>query len=64
MPVILTTQEAEIRRIAAQSQLRQIVCEILSQKHFHKNRAGGEAQVEDPEFKPQYQKKKKKAFLT
>jgi hypothetical protein len=30
MPVILATQEAEIRRITAQSQLRQIVCETLS----------------------------------
>jgi hypothetical protein len=29
-PVILATQEAEIRRIAAQSQLRQIVLETLS----------------------------------
>jgi hypothetical protein len=32
-PVILATQEAEIRRIAVQSQPRQIVLEILSQKH-------------------------------
>jgi hypothetical protein len=30
MPVILTTQEAEIRRIKVQSQLRQIVQETLS----------------------------------
>jgi hypothetical protein len=29
-PVILGTQEAEIRRIAVQSQLGQIVCETLS----------------------------------
>jgi hypothetical protein len=33
MPVILATQEAEIRRITVQSQPRQIVCETLSQKY-------------------------------
>jgi hypothetical protein len=32
MPVILATQEAEIKRIEVQSQPRQIVQEILSQK--------------------------------
>jgi hypothetical protein len=32
MPVILATQEAEIRRIAVQSQPGQIVHETLSQK--------------------------------
>jgi hypothetical protein len=32
MPVILAIQEAEIRRIAFQTQLGQIVCETLSQK--------------------------------
>jgi hypothetical protein len=42
-PVILATQEAEIRRIAVQSQPRQIVHETLSQKIHHKNRAGGVA---------------------
>jgi hypothetical protein len=31
-PVILATQEAEIRRIMVRSQPGQIVCEILSQK--------------------------------
>jgi hypothetical protein len=35
-------------------------CETLSQKTLHKNRAGGVAQGEGPEFKPQYHKKKKK----
>jgi hypothetical protein len=59
-PVILATQEAEIRRIAVQSQPRQIVHETLSRKTLHKNRAGGVAQGEGPEFKPQYHKKKKK----
>jgi hypothetical protein len=33
MPVILATQEAEIRRIKVQSQPQQIVCETLSQKY-------------------------------
>jgi hypothetical protein len=33
MPVILATQEAEIRRIMVRSQLGLIVCETLSQKN-------------------------------
>jgi hypothetical protein len=33
MPVILTTQEAEIGRIVVQSQPRQIVCKTLSGKN-------------------------------
>jgi hypothetical protein len=32
MPVILATQEAEIRRIVVQSQPREKVCQTLSQK--------------------------------
>jgi hypothetical protein len=52
-PIILATQEAEIRRIMVRSQSRQIVHEILSQKTLHKNRAGGVAQGEGPEFKSQ-----------
>jgi hypothetical protein len=35
MPVIPVTQEAEIRRIAVQSQSGQIVCKTLSQKTLH-----------------------------
>jgi hypothetical protein len=31
-------------------------------KHYHKNRAGGVAQGEHPEFKLQYHKKKKQPF--
>jgi hypothetical protein len=62
MPIILATQKAEIRRITAQSQPRQTVYEILAQKKpITENRAGGVAQGEGPEFKPQYCKKKKKA---
>jgi hypothetical protein len=34
MPVILVTQEAEIRRIEVQSQPRQTVCETLSRKYL------------------------------
>jgi hypothetical protein len=61
MPVILATWEAEIRSLAVQSQPRQIVHKTLSQKTLHKNRAGGVAQGEGPEFKLQYHKKKKKS---
>jgi hypothetical protein len=35
-PIILATQETEIRSIAVGSQPGQIVCETLSQKHHHK----------------------------
>jgi hypothetical protein len=45
MPVILATQEAEIKRITVGSQPWQIVHETLSQKNLsEKNRAGGVAQ--------------------
>jgi hypothetical protein len=50
MPVILATQEAEIRRIVAPSQLGR----------KKKGGAGGVAQSVSPEFKPQYRKKKKR----
>jgi hypothetical protein len=59
-PVILTTQEAAIRRIVLWSQhgqIGQIVRETLSWKAHHKYRAGGVAQGEGPEFKPQNHKK-------
>jgi hypothetical protein len=59
-PVILPTQETEIRRIKVQSQPGQIVLKTLSQKTLHKNRAGGVVQGGGPEFKPQYCQKKKK----
>jgi hypothetical protein len=49
MPVIPATQEAQIRRIAVQSQPGQIVCKTLPQnKTFHRV-----AQGIVPEFKPQ-----------
>jgi hypothetical protein len=58
-PVILATQEAEIRKISVLSQPRPIIRVTLSQKPLHKNRASGVTQHEDPEFKPQYHRKKK-----
>jgi hypothetical protein len=58
MPVILATQEAEIRRISVQSWPRQIVDKTLSQTTLYKNRAGRVAQDVGPEFKSQYCKKK------
>jgi hypothetical protein len=51
MPVILATQEAEIRRIEVQTQPRQIVQETIS-KILNTKRAGGVAQGVDAEFKP------------
>jgi hypothetical protein len=59
-PVILATQEAEIRRIMVQSQPGQIVRETLSRKNPSQKRAGRVAQGIGPEFKPQHHKKKKK----
>jgi hypothetical protein len=56
--VILTPQEAEIRRIIVQSQPRQIVCETLSQKNTTQKRGGGVAHGVGSEFKPQCHKKK------
>jgi hypothetical protein len=38
IPVILATQEAEIRRIKVESQPRQIVNETLSLKTLHKKK--------------------------
>jgi hypothetical protein len=58
MLVITAVQETEIRRIAVRSQPGQIVCKTLSRRTRHKNRAGGVAQGEGPEFKPQYCKQK------
>jgi hypothetical protein len=55
-PVILDTQEAEIRRIMVQSQPRQIVRETLYQKNPPQKRAGGVARG-GPEFEFQYLKK-------
>jgi hypothetical protein len=53
MPIILATQEAEIRRTVVQNHPRQIVHEALSRKNPEKKRAGGVVQ-----FKPLYLKTK------
>jgi hypothetical protein len=53
-PVILATQEAEIRRIKVQSQPEQIIFKSLSQKILSQKRAGGVAQGVGPKFKSQY----------
>jgi hypothetical protein len=60
MLVILATQEVEIRRIKVQSHPGQIILRTLSQKNPSQKMAGGVAQSDGPEFKPQYRKKKKK----
>jgi hypothetical protein len=62
-PVILATHEADIRRIAVQSQPGQIVCENLSWKKPSQKGADGVAQDVGPELKPQYHKKKKSSLL-
>jgi hypothetical protein len=61
MPVILATQETEMKRIKVRSQPGQTVCELLSQENPTQKRAGGVSQDVDPEFKPQYCKKKRKS---
>jgi hypothetical protein len=48
MPVILATQEAEIRRIEVRSQAVQIVHKPLCQKIPSQKRTGGVAQVLTP----------------
>jgi hypothetical protein len=59
-PVILTTQEAEIRKIMVRRQLGQLSLQNYLKKTHHKKgaSAGGVAQGVGPEFKPQYHKKK------
>jgi hypothetical protein len=57
-PIILATQEAEIRIITVQSQPEQILHVTLSQNKQTK-RTCGVAQGVGPEFKPQYHKKTK-----
>jgi hypothetical protein len=63
MPVILATQDAEIRRILVRSQSRQTVLGTLSQKTLHKNRTGWN----DSRWRPWVQipepQKKKSSYL-
>jgi hypothetical protein len=64
-PVILATQEAEIRRISVQSQRRQILHEPLSQKKKKITKgAGGVDQGVGPEFKSQNCQKKSQITKT
>jgi hypothetical protein len=56
-PVILVTQEAEIRRSMVQSQPGQIVLETPISKKPSQKRAGGMAQGEGLACKPQNHKK-------
>jgi hypothetical protein len=60
-PIILATQEAEIRRIKVQSQPRQIVCNTLSLL-TKKKMADGVPHGVGPEFKPGYLQKEKSTF--
>jgi hypothetical protein len=59
MPVILVTQETEIRRNEVRSQSRQMVHKTLSCKPPSQKRAGRVAQGEGPVVKPQYVKTNK-----
>jgi hypothetical protein len=53
--VTLATQETEIRRSTVQSQPRKIVPQDpILKKNLSQKRAGGVAEAEGPEFKPQY----------
>jgi hypothetical protein len=61
-PLILDSQEAEIRRIAVRSQSRQIVHQTLSQKILHKDSAGGVAQSKALSLSSSIAKKKKKGI--
>jgi hypothetical protein len=51
-PIILATQEAEIRKITVQSQPRQIVRKTLCQKNPLQKMVGGVAYDVGSEFKP------------
>jgi hypothetical protein len=59
MPVILATQEAEIRRIAVQSHPRQIVCKALARKTLHKIGLVKWPKVKAPSSSPSIAKRKK-----
>jgi hypothetical protein len=58
-----TTQEAEIRRVAIQSQPKQIDHKTISKSPIRKHWVCGVAQDESPEFKAQYHKKKEKQIM-
>jgi hypothetical protein len=54
IPVVLATQDAEIRRMEDQSQPGQRVSQTLFQKTTSQKWADGVAEDVGPEFKPQY----------
>jgi hypothetical protein len=60
MPAIPATQEAEIRKIMVQSWLGKEFSRpyLENAHHAPKKSAGGVAQGEGPEFKPQYYENK------
>jgi hypothetical protein len=59
MPVIIATEKAEIMRIVVQSQPQDNSSQEPILKIPNTKRAGGVAQGVGPEFKSEYQKKKK-----
>jgi hypothetical protein len=61
-PVILASQETEISRIHSSKPARTNTSQDPMLKILNTKRAGGVAQGVDPEFKPQYRKKKKKTY--
>jgi hypothetical protein len=63
-PVTLAAQEAEIRRSWFKARQGKSFSRPYPKKTLHKNRAGGVAQSEVPEFKPQYCQKEKKKTET
>jgi hypothetical protein len=65
MPVILATQEAEIRGLQFKaSPCRQFERPYLKKKNKSQKSAGVVAQGDGPDFKPQYSKKKKKKGIS
>jgi hypothetical protein len=62
MPVILATQETEIRRITVQSQPEQIVCKTLSENTHHKKGLVEWLKVKALSSSPSAAKKKKKKW--
>jgi hypothetical protein len=58
IPIILATQEEEIKDRSLKPDPAHSSERPYLEKTQHKNRAGGVAQGEDPEFQPRYLKKK------
>jgi hypothetical protein len=60
MPIILATEETEIRKTMVRSQPGQIVHETISRKKKSQKRAGGVARSVGLNSSPRYLKKRKK----